>query len=84
MRRTSFLAELEINYIYALHAKGFNVGAGSQFFLLIYDYIDFFYDKSDVIEDLTPYLKLLNSDTDVEIMNDPDPIIGLIKLIEIL
>ena len=29
MRRTSFLSELELNYIYALHAKGFNVGAGS-------------------------------------------------------
>ena len=66
MRRTSFLAELELNYIYALHSKGFNVGAGSQFFLLMYDYIDYFYDKSDVIEDLTPYLKLLNADQDVE------------------
>ena len=36
----------------------------------MYDYIDFFYDKSDVIEDLTPYLKLLNADSDVEQMNE--------------
>ena len=60
MKRTSYLSELELNYIYALHARGFNVGAGSNFFILMTEYMDLFYDKADIVEDLRPYFKLLN------------------------
>ena len=70
MKRTSYLSELELNYIYALHARGFNVGAGSNFFILMTEYMDLFYDKSDVVVDLRPYLKLLNADQDVDQMKE--------------
>ena len=36
------------------------MGMGSNFFILIQEYIDIFFDKSDVVKDLSPYLKLLN------------------------
>ena len=31
MRRTSFLAELELRYVYALNCKGYQVGEGTTF-----------------------------------------------------
>ena len=65
MKRTSYLAELEFNYVYALRCKSMQCGIGSNFFLLILEYIDLFFDKSDVLEDLESYLKLLNSVEDV-------------------
>ena len=68
MKRTSYLSELELNYIYALHSRGYHVGAGSNFFVLMTEYIDLFYDKSDIVEDLRAYFKLLNSEQDVDAM----------------
>jgi hypothetical protein len=66
MKRTSYLAELEVIYVYALRTKNYQVGEGSQFLLTILEYIDNFYDKADVTEDLKPYLRLLNPEADVE------------------
>lgn len=34
------------------------------------EYIDYFYDKADVLEDLTPYFKLLNDREDVAMVKD--------------
>ena len=70
MKRTSYLSELELNYIYALHSRGYQVGAGTNFFVLMTEYMDLFYDKADVTEDLRPYFKLLNSEQDVEAMKE--------------
>ena len=70
MKRTSFLAELELNYIYALHAKNFQIGAGTNFFTTIIEYIGAFYDKSDVVADVKAYLKLFNSEQDSEQMKE--------------
>ena len=65
MRRTSYLAELEFMYVYALRCKAMPCGIASPFFILMLEYIDLFFDKSDVLEDLRPYLYLLNNNEDV-------------------
>ena len=70
MRRTSYLAELESLYVYALRCKNMPCGANSPFFSLMQEYIDLFYDKSDVLEDLKPYLLLLNNGDDVQYMKE--------------
>ena len=70
MKRTSYLSELEFNYVFALRCKGMQCGIGSNFFILMLEYIDLFYDKADVLEDLTPYLKLLNATDDVANVRD--------------
>ena len=46
------------------------MGAGTNYFILMTEYMDLFYDKSDVVEDLRPYLKLLNADQDIEQMKE--------------
>ena len=73
MRRTSFLAELEFIYVYALRCsmvgfgmRGFSCGVGSIYFTLMLEYIDIFYDKADVAQDLRPYFKLLSAPEDTE------------------
>lgn len=60
MKRTSFLAELECKFCIALSSKSYPTYDGSTIFNTILDYIELFYDKADVIEDLLPYLRLLN------------------------
>ena len=70
MRRTSYLAELESLYVYALRCKNMPCGANSPFFCLMQEYIDLFHDKADVLEDLKPYLLLLNNQIDVLTMRD--------------
>ena len=70
MRRTSFLSELEFYYVYALRCRPMQCGVGSNFFILMLEYIDLFYDKADVLEDLQPYLKLLNATDDVNNIRD--------------
>ena len=70
MRRTSYLAELESLYVYALRCKNMPCGANSPFFSLMQEYIDLFYDKSDVLEDLRPYLLLFNNNEDVLFMKE--------------
>lgn len=70
MKRTSYLAELEFNYVFALRCKSMQCGVGSGFNLLMLDYIDHFYALSDVLEDLKPYLLLLNGVEDVVSVRD--------------
>ena len=64
MKRTSYLSEMEFNYVFGLRCKALPMGMGSNFFILLQEYVDIFYDKSDVLEDLRPYLKLLNDQED--------------------
>ena len=40
-------------------------GLGSPFFNLVNEYIDLFHDKTDVLDDLMPYLKLINESSDI-------------------
>ena len=61
MRRTSYLSEIEFLYVFALRCKGLQCGIGSNFFTLLMEYIDHFFDKADVLDDLKSYLKLLNN-----------------------
>lgn len=59
MRRQSYLAEMELRYQIALMMPNYPVGAGSSFLLLLIEYIDQFYDLSDVVNDVQKYLVLL-------------------------
>ena len=60
MKRSSYLAELEMRYIFALNCPAYAVGEGTTFQMLLLEYIDAFYDKSDVVSDLIEYFPLLN------------------------
>ena len=62
MKRTSYLAELECKLCIALNCKNYPTYESSSTYNLIYEYIETFFDKADVICDLIPYLKLLNND----------------------
>ena len=55
--------------MYALHCRQMPCGVESPFFVLILQYIDTFYDKTDVLEDLLPYFKLLETEDAVHIKN---------------
>ena len=68
MKRTSYLAELEFLYIFALRCPEMRCGIGSLIFIAILNYIDLFFESADVYEDLGPYLKLLNSLDDVPLV----------------
>lgn len=70
VRRTSYLAELESLYCYALRCKNMACGSQSPFFCLMQEYIELYYDKADVLMDLKPYLSLLNDRDDVITMRD--------------
>lgn len=82
MRRTSYLAELEALYVYALNCKNMPAGTASPFMLLLQEYIDEFYDKADVLEDLKPYLVLLNHNTD-DVTNVRDMLREKVRMTEI-
>jgi N-acetyltransferase B complex (NatB) non catalytic subunit len=62
MKRTSYLAELECRLCIALNCKNYPTYENSSTFNLMYEYIEQFFDKADVIGDLVPYLKLLNTE----------------------
>lgn len=62
MKRTSFLTELEYKYVLALNYNNYNVSESSPFFDLIIEYIEKFYDRFDVIKDITKYLTLFGND----------------------
>ena len=61
MRRTSYLAELDMRYIYALNCPIYQVGEGCTFWSLIIEYVEQFYDKSDVLADIREYLTILKN-----------------------
>lgn len=70
IKRTSYLSELEFNYVFALRCNGYPCGVGSNFFTILLDYIDMFFDKEDVVDDVKPYLKLLNSTDDLTFIRE--------------
>lgn len=59
MRRSSYLAELDMRYVIALHCPNYQVGEGTAFQSLLIEYIENFFDKSDVLDDIREYLTLL-------------------------
>jgi hypothetical protein len=60
MKRTSYLAELECKLSIALNCRApYPTYENSSFFNLLQEYMENFFDKSDVIADLIPYLKLM-------------------------
>jgi hypothetical protein len=59
IKRTSYLSELEYKFCIALNCKSYPTFEGSPFYNSILDFLEIFYDKTDVIEDIRPYLKLL-------------------------
>lgn len=60
MQRTSFLAELEYKFVLSMHYPNYQVSEGTSYFTTVLQYIDKFYDKFDVIQDVRRYLKVLN------------------------
>ena len=70
MKRTSYLAEIELHYIYALQSPNAHIGKGSPYFSVIADYIDNFHYKFDVIHDLRPFLALLDIHEDGQELHD--------------
>ena len=62
MKRTSFLTDMEYKYVLALNYNIYNVSENSPFFDLIIQYIERFYDRFDVIKDITKYLSLFGND----------------------
>jgi len=56
MSRTSYLGELEFFYIYALHCPTVSCGENSNYYYLVFEYIDKFYDKFDVCQEMRQYL----------------------------
>jgi len=64
MRRQSYLGELEVLYCYALRCRSYPVGDGTTFMQLMLEYVDLFFDKSDVVRDIKEYVKLLSYPND--------------------
>ena len=67
MKRTSFLAELECKLCIALNSKNYLTYEGTPMFNLFLDYIEQFYDKSDVVQDLMPYFPLFNHEDAIQL-----------------
>lgn len=53
------MAEMEYKFCIALNCKQYTTQEGSPYYNTMLDYIELFYDKADVIGDLTTYIKLL-------------------------
>jgi hypothetical protein len=62
LKKISYLVELEFKFCIAINCKGYPTFEGSPIFNCMLDYLLLFYDKSDVIEDISLYLKLLSTE----------------------
>ena len=63
MKRTSYLAELECKLCIALNCRNpYPTYENSSFFNLLQEFMENFFDKSDVVADILPYLKLMQPD----------------------
>lgn len=58
MKRTSYLGDMEYKFVLALNYPVYQINEKSQYFQIITEYIDLFYDRFDVINDIKPYLVL--------------------------
>ena len=67
MKRASYLAEMEFRYVYALKCPSQPVGEGTTYLNLILEYMENFYEQTDVVEEVKPYLTLLNA-TDTKLI----------------
>lgn len=48
-------------YVYALHCPKYEIGQGTAYDALIREYIETFFDKTDVIKDLKQPLSILQA-----------------------
>ena len=48
-----------MRYVYALNCPIYQVGEGCTFWSLLIEYVEQFYDKSDVLADIREYLTIL-------------------------
>ena len=63
IKRASYLADLETKFCIALNCDAYTCSEGTPFFMTLQDYIEIFFDKGyDVINDVMPFLKLLNTE----------------------
>jgi hypothetical protein len=62
VKKTSYLSELEYKFCIALNCRNYPTHEGSPMFNTFLDYIELFFDKSDVIEDIRLYLQLLSDE----------------------
>ena len=49
---------MEFHYIYAIHCKEYACGENSPFYYHVFEYIDKFFEKSDVVADIHTYIQL--------------------------
>lgn len=56
MKRASYMADLEYKYCLALNYPAYPTGDNSPYFATIVEYMQKFFDKFDIVEDLRPYL----------------------------
>lgn len=61
MKRTSYLADLEQKFILALRFPNYPLGEKSIYFSMIIEYLDYFMDKFDVVDDLRVYMTVFGS-----------------------
>ena len=47
---------MEFHYIYAIHCKEYACGENSPFYYHVFEYIDKFFEKSDVVADIHTYI----------------------------
>ena len=62
LKRTSFLTDLEYKYVLALNYNTYDVSEKTPFFDIITEYIEKFYDKFDVVKDVSKYLTLFGNE----------------------
>ena len=60
IQRTSYLTELEYKFVLALNYSQYPTNEGTSFYTTMLEYIQNFTDRFDVMNDVRPYLVLLN------------------------
>ena len=61
-KMTLHLSEIEFKFCLAMNCNGYPTQEGSPYYNNILSYLEQFYDKSDVVKNLTPYFKLFSSE----------------------
>lgn len=61
MKKSSYLAELEFRYAYALRCPSQPVGESTSYLNILLEYVDKFHDTSDVVDDVRSFLTLIGT-----------------------
>ena len=62
LKKASYISELEYKFCVALNCPNYPTGEGSPMFNTFLDFIELFFDKTDVVEDVRTYLQLLSEE----------------------